>query len=238
MSDGFIRIWCGDRQRLGHLGDALDDFNFLGHVERTEELESLTCTVNGLFPPWRLTVGDRDDGFGDGRRLARTGHFNADIPIESLQLGENEIALIATMVDGSIEERVVCVVREEGGADWPTAIRWSEVDSPQAVGQCVDGEWIVGDDGLRTAHTGYDRVFLIGNRSWQDYEIAVPLTINRVDPETGPWSGGNGLGILWRFQGHVKGGHDDSRRVSRNGVTSPSVRLRGSAGWRDRYARR
>ena len=63
MSDGFIRIWCGDRQRLGHLGDAQDDFNFLGHVERTEELESLTCTVNGLFPPWRLTVGDRDDGF-------------------------------------------------------------------------------------------------------------------------------------------------------------------------------
>jgi hypothetical protein len=57
-----------------------------------------------------------------------------------------------------------------------------------------------------TAHAGYDRLFLIGERSWQDYEITAAITVHGVDPDTGPFSGGNGLGVVMRFAGHVVGG--------------------------------
>lgn len=63
-----------------------------------------------------------------------------------------------------------------------------------------------GEHGLRTAHMGYDRLFLIGDQSWQDYEVTAVVTIHEIAAETGPVSGGNGLGLILRFAGHVVGG--------------------------------
>ena len=75
-----IKIWYGLEQRVGHLGEAQDDFNLLGEVVCPGEIADLRYILNE-GPPVSLSVGNRPDGFGDGRRLARTGHFNADIPI-------------------------------------------------------------------------------------------------------------------------------------------------------------
>ncbi len=94
----------------------------------------------------------------------------------------------------------------------PRPCRWrstgAEVADPQDVGQYVDGEWRLGQQGLRTGHAGYDRLFLIGERDWQDYEVTAEVTVHRVTEETGPVSGGNGLGLIMRFAGHTVGGED------------------------------
>ena len=64
-----IRVWYGLEQRVGHLGEAQDDFNLLGEVICPEGTVELRYTLNGGLPV-SLSVGDRSDGFGDGRRLA------------------------------------------------------------------------------------------------------------------------------------------------------------------------
>jgi hypothetical protein len=198
-----IDIWHGETQRIGHLGLAQDDFNVLGSV--SEDVVALSYVV-GRGLPVPLTIGRHALGCGDTRRLARNGHFNVDIPIACLDDGKNEIVITARDVAGNeISERVM-VYREAGHCNLPVFIDWSQVTNLQDVGQCVDGHWGLMGGGLRTMHTGYDRVFLIGETTWQDYEVTVPVTIHCVDEETGPVSGGNGVGILMRFCGHVIGG--------------------------------
>ena len=201
-----INLWYGTEQRVGHLGVAQNDFNLLGDVEDPSYLKSLTCSINGSWPEWQLQVGGRPDGYGDGRRLARAGHFNADIPLDVLRPGENVITLTATYQEGDPFRLTAYVELESGVSPLPSLIVWSDVTNAQDVGQCVDGHWGIRDAALRTLHTGYDRLYLIGERTWRDYEVNVPVTIHRVDDDTGPQSGVNGLGVLLRFQGHVIGG--------------------------------
>jgi len=199
-----IRIWYGERQQVGNTGNAQSDFNLVGEV--SHNVVSLSCSVNGVDAPWTLSIGRSKDGFGDGRRLARTGHFNADIPVDCLRFGENQVKLIAQTTWGRQVERVVTINRHAGCCSRPLSIDWNGVEHPQDVGQCVDGEWRIENGALRTWHTGYDRIFLLGCVSWRDYTVTVPVTIHHVERQTGPFSGPNGLGILFRFTGHVIGG--------------------------------
>ncbi len=73
------------------------------------------------------------------------------------------------------------------------------------VGQPVDGHWSNTGTGLRIDETGYDRLFVIGEIDWQDYEALVPVTIDRVDPP-GPNSDIAAVGMIARFQGHAASG--------------------------------
>jgi hypothetical protein len=195
---GRIEVWHGLEQRVGHLGDAQDDFNLLGRVPQADQLFSLRYGVGDAIPV--------ELSFRAYRRLAADGHFNADIPIASLTPGPNRITLEARFADGSVARRAVTVTRLEGVSPLPVAIDWAEVSDPQDVGQYVDGEWRQGEHGLRPAHVGYDRLFLIGERDWQDYEVTAEVTLHGVTAETAPASGGNGLGLILRFAGHSVGG--------------------------------
>jgi hypothetical protein len=193
-----IEVWHGAQQKVGHLGDGQDDFNLMGRIENPRELLSLQYTLGQSIPVelnWRAY-----------RRVALDGHFNADIPVAALVPGTNEIELEARFQGGDVARRTVVVTRSFGSSPLPRRIEWARVADPQDVGQYVDGHWRLGEHGLRTAHAGYDRLFLIGERSWQDYEITVAITVHGVDPDTGPFSGGNGLGVVMRFAGHVVGG--------------------------------
>lgn len=203
-----IEIWHGARQRVGHLGNAQADFNLMGHIEDHSAIDSLCYRING-GKAIALGLGRAPNGFGDGRRLARSGHFNADIPIAQLRDGDNHVEVVAT--DGSGEEATARAVVEKctGSGRLPCAIRWSATQNPQDVGQYVDGHWAVGPRGLRTQHTGYDRIFLLGSDAWSDYQITVPVTIHAVDPLLGPHSGDNGLGLVMRFAGHAVDNRSD-----------------------------
>lgn len=193
-----IEIWHGERQRIGHLGNAQDDFNLMGRVRPWRDVDTLT---------WR--VGKRGEiplAFRAFRRLAEDGDFNADIPVAGLVPGPNIIIVTARFRDGQTLAKTVTVTRETGSRPLPAAIRWREIEDPQEAGQYVDGMWAIDGGGLRTRQTGYDRLFLIGERSWQDYEIRTSMTLHRVAGETSPVSGGNGVGVILRFTGHVTGG--------------------------------
>lgn len=193
-----IEIWHGTQQNVGHLGDGQDDFNLMGRVREPEQLLSLQYTLNESIPV--------ELNFRGYRRLAADGHFNADIPIAALAHGPNTIELEGRFADGMVARQVVTLTRRFGSSLLPMHIDWSEVADPQDVGQYVDGHWRLGDQGLRPAHVGYDRLFLVGDRTWQDYQITAVVTVHGVAPETGPLSGGNGLGVVMRFAGHVVGG--------------------------------
>lgn len=194
-----IEIWHGHEQKVGHLGWAQPDFNLMGSVQQPEDLLSLQYTLNEEIPV--------ELNFRGYRRLVRNGHFNADIPIASLKPGHNRIELEGLFADGVTARQVVTVTRLSGASPLPLRIDWTTVADPQDVGQYVDGHWLLGEHGLRTGHMGYDRLFLIGNTTWQDYEVTAELTVHEVASETGPLSGGNGLGVIMRFAGHVEGGH-------------------------------
>jgi hypothetical protein len=81
--------------------------------------------------------------------------------------------------------------------DWSTATRISD------VAQVVDGRWELEGDTIRTAALGYDRILNIGDESWQDYEVTLPVTIHSLSSTT--LHSGAGMGIGWR-------GHDGSDR--------------------------
>jgi hypothetical protein len=196
-SDDRIEIWHGKQQKVGHLGKSQDDFNLMGRVAKPHKLLSLQYTLNDRIPVQL--------NFRAYRRLAIDGHFNADIPIAALAPGRNTIEVEGRYADG-VARQTVTVERLSGASPLPVDIDWSGVSDPQDVGQYVDGHWRVGEDGLRPAHLGYDRLFLIGDETWQDYQITAVVRIHQVTRETGPLSSDNGLGVVLRFTGHVIGG--------------------------------
>ena len=95
-----VEIWHGPRQRIGHLGNAQGHFNVLGHVDDYSAISELYYRLNG-GEKTALAIGRAPNGFGDGRRLARSGHFNADIPTSLLHDGDNHIDIVAIDLDGN-----------------------------------------------------------------------------------------------------------------------------------------
>lgn len=194
-----IDVWYGPDQRVGHLGRAQSDFNVMGAVSDPGSVAEMYYRLNGGEAE-KLSIGNEEN-----RRLVGSGDFNADIPIDLLEPGSNVVELVAVDTAG-VEESVEVNVtlEEESSYPLPVDIDWSEVEDLQNVGQIVDGKWGITDEGLRTLEPGYDRIFLIGDTTWQDYEVTVPITIHWVEGR--PRSG---VGILMRFTGHIVGGHRD-----------------------------
>ncbi len=178
----------------------------MGNVQDSRTTRLLTYSVNGGAPV-PLTIGFDRSGFGDGRRLAANGDFNADISISQLSPGINQVNLTATGNRNLESTEVVSVNYEAGSSILPYAINWQTVGDPQNVGQYVDGHWGHSELGLRTTQSGYDRLFLIGERTWTDYEVSLRFAVHELERTTGPFSGPNGVGIIMRFAGHVTGGH-------------------------------
>lgn len=196
--DAPIEIWHGAQQQVGRHGDPQPDFNVLGHVHDWGNLDTLSWQLNnGLPVPL---------AFRAYRRLARDGDFNADVPIALLKPGVNTITIQARFRDGTAERRDLTLRRETGSSPLPTVIRWADLEDPQDVGQYVDGRWHANTSGLSVEHPGYDRLFLIGDNTWQDYQVLTSFTIHEVERTTPAWSGPPGVGVILRFAGHVTGG--------------------------------
>jgi hypothetical protein len=195
-----IDVWEGDLQRIGHLGDAQDDFNLTGHVREWRDLDRLTWYPSANPREWVPL------SFRAFRRLVDDGDFNVDLPIARLKPGTNEFTIAAYFRDGRTATRTVKVVRETGDTPLPVQIRWRDVGRPQDVGQIVDGRWRIENGRLRTVQVGYDRVFLIGTRQWRDYEVRTTLTVHALAANPDPRDGGPAVGLILRFAGHVAGG--------------------------------
>jgi len=193
-----INIWHGEFQRVGHLGDAQDDFNLVGHIEPFGEIETFSWKLGSGYPV--------PLSFRAYRRLVEDGDFNADIPIGMLKLGTNIVKLTARFRDGRTLEQTAMILKGTGAQPLPIHISWAGVTNMQDVGQIVDGRWAIEKGRLRTKQIGYDRAFLIGDRGWRDYEVRASLVIHEVSREFTDLSGGRGLGFIFHFCGHSVGG--------------------------------
>lgn len=197
-----IDIWNGTSQKIGHLGsNPQADFNLMGHVNHPYSLVrpgGLTYKLNDRAPIALSYLAYR--------RLLADGDFNADIPVKLLKPGKNRVIIEAVDTSGQRVVQTVTITRERGSYPLPVNIHWSDVKNPQDVGQYVDGRWGLVAGGLRTLDIGYDRLFLLGEANWQDYEITVPVTIHPLRNFVSPLSYGYGVGIILRFTGHVVGG--------------------------------
>lgn len=192
-----IVVWQGDQQRTGHLGDVQDDFNVHGHVEPWREIDTLEWSLNY---PINTPLSYRTF-----RRIVDNGDFNIDIPAGQLKADRvNQLTITMRLRDGRSLAHTVEIRRETGASPLPLSIRWRDVKNPADVGTIVDGRWEVTPAGLRTRQIGYDRLFLIGERTWRDYETRTSITVHRVDAVLK--DGGAGVGLIPRFTGHVTGG--------------------------------
>ena len=191
-----IQVWYGDTQTFGDPGETQRWVNVLGDVA-TDGLTSLTFSLNN-GPEQNLSLGP------DTRRLEEFGDFNVEIDFDDLDGSSTDdvIRITANYSDNSQYTRDV-TIDYESGATWAPdySIDWSTVTDLQDVVQVVDGRWELTPDGVRTTETGYDRILAVGDRTWDNYEANLSLTLNQMNPGTVRDGAGLGFGMLWN--GHT-----------------------------------
>lgn len=85
---------------------------------------------------------------------------------------------------------------------WPInyQVNWSEHQNIQDVVQVVHGNWYIDqNEYLRTKSGGYDRLIAIGDSTWLNYEITVPIFIHQFE-DMRDLGSGPGVGILTGWQ--------------------------------------
>ena len=174
--------------------------NILGNVQDPDGISALTCSINGGAAKV-LSIG------ADTRRLLNAGDFNIDISWpEILPLPDSNIVVVtATDSQSEVAEDTV-IVRYHAGTQWPfpASVTWSEYSDVMSAAQVVDGEWSLQGSAVRNIDVGYDRLLAIGDTTWTDYEVAVPITIHSIDPGGyNPVSGQPAVGIFVRWIGHT-----------------------------------
>lgn len=194
-----INVWYGATQTFGQNGDKQKWINILGNASGTSPVTQLTYSLNG-GPAQPLNMGP------DNYRLALKGDFNVELDYTRLLLGDNLLTITAQDNLGQVTTATVVVKYQGGNNSWAKqtyTFNWQGAATPQSVGQVVDGLWAIQGDLLRPLVFDYDRLVSLGDMTWSDYVVSVPITIYAIDDSgyTGP-SNGPGVGILTRWMGH------------------------------------
>ena len=202
-SNPYLDLWYGSNPTFGLLGsNAQRWINIPGHVSGANTITSLEYSLNGAAAK-PLSLG------ADGLRLQDNNDFNADIEDVDLFSGSNSLAITATDNAGNQTTESLALNYVTGNT-WPLpyTVNWSTVSKIENAAQVVDGAWELTGNGLRTRQTGYDRAIAIGDISWENYEVTVPITLHGVDQNcfidlaSNPCNGGPLVGVLMRWQGH------------------------------------
>ena len=200
MIEPIIDVWHGRHQRFGADGHASRFVNIVGRVAPAREIHAVGYQLNGgrLTP---LPVGPT------AFRLLGEGDFNVELDRADLAPGANTLLLRAIGQQGaeSCIEVTIEYVPDAPVPRLPRTIRWADASNVLDVAQVIDGHWTLTADGLRTVEIGYDRLAAIGDIGWRDVTVTVPITIHRYNdlPAAYCWpSGGAGVGVLLRWQGH------------------------------------
>jgi hypothetical protein len=224
-----IDVWYGDVQTFGQRGNQQRYINILGRISSPNGFtfpQSIPNPLSPCPPDWPLRyslnggpeycagVGP-NHGHPKGRRLYAAGDFNLDLDQRGSQrpkpvIGDNQVRITATDNAGQTVSRTVTVRYQPIALPLPYRLRWSDLSSIDQGATVVDGRWEIADGRLRIREMGYDRVVALGDQSWQDYEITVPITIHQFNPEgfASP-SNGQGVGVVLRWIGHAN--WDDSQ---------------------------
>jgi hypothetical protein len=195
-----IFVWYGTNQTFGPNGDPQKWVNIVGNVTSAAPLAGLTYSLNG-GPTRTLAVG------GNGSRLVRSGDFNIEIDYTDLLPGNNTVNIIATDTAAGVTPAAVTVNYQAKAGNWtpgPYTIDWSAATKVNDVAQVVDGNWMISAGKARPASladTGFDRLIAVGDISWRDYTVTVPVTVHAMDLNKSP-----GVGLIVRWQGHFDNG--------------------------------
>jgi len=191
-----IDLWHEGTLTIGANGTTQPWANVLGNVSDSDGVAELSYTLN-LGSSRRLNLGP------DERRLQDKGDFNADIATSALRPGDNSVVLTATDSLGHRTTLSTTVRLVTGaGPGVPYTLEWSDGLPVQQQATVVDGDWRVVDRELRTTQVGYDRLVALGDVSWRDYEVSVPVSVRSIGPKAGTTSGAALLGLGLRWQGH------------------------------------
>jgi hypothetical protein len=200
-----IAIWYGNSRNFGHIGVPQRWVNIMGNVHDTSGIASLNYSLNGQSPE-PLSMGP------DGRRLQSTGDFNVELDRANLICGNNQLVINAVDIAGNSKNEIVSINYSCNNV-WPRtySINWSAAGSIQDAAQVVDGLWTKEQNNIRPSILGYDRLVAIGDITWDDYEVNLPITIRSTPDSSVPW--GPNVGIIMRWQGH----YDWDGKQPRNG---------------------
>jgi hypothetical protein len=194
-----IELWYGNHQKFGHFGKAQRWVNILGRVIGTLDQLSISYSLNdGLFHP--LSIGP------DQRRLAGKGDFNVEIDCDELKDGVNAVVIEASQNNGGkTTKRVTLEYKESGVVDLPRRIEWSKHKNIQDVAQIIDGKWRINGDTISPVEVGYDRLIGVGDVSWNDFEVVLPISVHGINPKSySTVSTHTGVGVVARWAGHHK----------------------------------
>ncbi|MFT5051724.1 MAG: regulation of enolase protein 1 (concanavalin A-like superfamily), partial [Chlamydiales bacterium] len=215
MGFPLVDVWYGQingmgelAQPFGHLGMAQTWVNVVGKVRDLDgTVASLTYELNGS--------GQLSLSMGLNRfpwRLSGDGDFNVEIATSDLAVGKNEVVLRATDNEGKVTAMLVRV-DYTSGVVWAStySIDWSTVTDVMDVAQVVDGKWRIEDDPafvgekvIRTEELGYDRILVVGDVQWENYEVNFQMTANALDPDGFTASSNSfAIGCILRWEGHV-----------------------------------
>jgi regulation of enolase protein 1 (concanavalin A-like superfamily) len=192
-----IDVWYGDSQSFGDLGNPQRWINVLGQVQDPDGINALSFSLNGGEP--------RSLSFSPYRRLAEPGDFNVEIDYMEFSPGANTIEIRAVDTLGFEAVKTVSV-DYSAGTVWPLSyqVDWSSVLEIRDVAQVVDGRWSIVDGQLRNDLQRYDRTVVIGDITWTDYEVTVPVTIHRFSQDGfGGNAGVPGAGVSLKWPGHT-----------------------------------
>ncbi|MGH9227708.1 MAG: DUF1349 domain-containing protein [Acidimicrobiales bacterium] len=193
-----INVWYGDQQTIGGNGQTQLFYNLLGNVSDPQGVAALSYSVNGGADR-SLTIG------ADLRRLQAPGDFNADIPWDDLDPGSNQVVLTARDTPGNVSTRTVVVHRQQGAAPLPYGTDWAAAARIEEQAQVVDGKWGLDGATVRPLELGYDRLLMLGDISWHDYELTVPVTVHGLGPgHNSPNSGAALVGLALNWRGHTQ----------------------------------
>jgi hypothetical protein len=191
-----IDVWYGSTQVFGAKGRAQPWVNVLGNVSDADGVAALGYRLNG-GPLRSLSVGP------DLRRLQEPGDFNIDIPTSELAVGANTVEIRLTDGNGQVQTESVTVRWLPATPASMLTVDWSggHAGIDDAV-QVVDGRWAITGGEAATVEIGYDRALAIGDVSWTDYEVTVPVRFLGFDDPGTPQSGAPLIGFGLRWQGH------------------------------------
>ncbi len=189
-----ITVWYGNSLKFGQLGVPQQWVNILGNVYDESGVISLNYSLNN--------GNDSNLSIGPDYRLESGGDFNVEINHSELLCGDNQLVIKAADAKGNSKNEIVSVDYSCNNI-WPQnyIINWSKETNIQDAAQIVDGLWIKEANTIRPGIIGYDRMIAIGEMTWKDYEITVPITIN-TPLDSSLSFGGPNFGIITRWQGH------------------------------------
>ncbi len=203
-----ITVWYGPNQTFGLIGTPLPVVNVLGNAAGAARVTSLTCRLNG-GPPQSLSLGP------NSRRLAETGDFNVELAYADLRPGANDLAITAIDQQNATTTTMVTVNNASGAIrPLPCTIDWSQASEINSVAQILDGQWYLSGNTVRPSVMAYDRLIAIGDQSWADYEVTVPITVYAINPDGyAPPSNGPAVGVLLRWPGHAYDGSQPNQGI-------------------------